>query len=111
MSIQIFLRFPNAQEANAILHPLGFVQSEESPNATTYSGHIDGIRYDVDILGVLREPSGTMLTNAEGEEFPELVNIPGWHINILWWSDDPETIPDLSAYVITPVNPQRTFAD
>jgi hypothetical protein len=38
--------------------------------------------YAIDVVGVLHEPTGATLTDDEGFEYPEMVALDGWHINI-----------------------------
>ena len=38
--------------------------------------------YAIDVVGTLHEPTGTMLTDEEGNEYPEMQAMTGWHINI-----------------------------
>lgn len=50
-------------------------------------------------------PTGNMLTDENGIEYPEMAAIPGYHVNFL---GDLPAIP--SAYIVTPLNPVRIFA-
>jgi len=63
----------------------------------------------VDVVGVIHKPTGVMLTDAEGNEHPEMAPIPGWHVNL---SCLPEDCPsDLRQYIIdAPTTPSRVFA-
>jgi hypothetical protein len=38
--------------------------------------------YAIDVVGVLHEATGVTLTDDEGFEYPEMVALDGWHINI-----------------------------
>lgn len=38
--------------------------------------------YSIDLIGVMHEPTGTMLTDDEGNEYPEMAAIDGWHVNV-----------------------------
>ena len=38
--------------------------------------------YSIDAVGVLQEPTGNALTDDNGMEYPEIVALDGWHINI-----------------------------
>ena len=38
--------------------------------------------YAIDIVGVISKPTGNILTDADGNEYPEQAPIDGWHINI-----------------------------
>ena len=43
--------------------------------------------YAIDVVGIIQEPTGVMLTDAEGNEYPEQAPIDGWHINIRLLND------------------------
>ena len=43
--------------------------------------------YAIDVVGVLYRPTGNMLTDADGNEYPEQAPIDGWHINIRLLND------------------------
>lgn len=38
--------------------------------------------YLTDVIGIIQQPTGTMLTDDEGFEYPEMAPIPGWHVNM-----------------------------
>ena len=38
--------------------------------------------YSIDVIGVMRKPTGNMLTDDEGNEYPEQAPIDGWHVNV-----------------------------
>ena len=59
-----------------------------------------------DLIGTIYKPSGVMLTDAEGNEYPEMVAVDGYHVNTV-----PESMDDvLQAYLVTPATPSRVFA-
>jgi len=61
----------------------------------------------VDVVGVIYRPTGKILTDAEGMQYPELTPIDGWHVN-LSANDVPE---GLKAFEIAaPATPSRIFA-
>ena len=67
--------------------------------------------HSFDIVGLIHEPTGNMLTDAEGIEYPEMAPIPGWHINLRirgdYMRDEAETID--AADGVSPVTPHRTW--
>ena len=67
--------------------------------------------HSFDIVGLIHEPTGTMLTDAEGMEYPEMAPIPGWHVNLRIRGDymrsDAEAIDAVSG--VSPVTPHRTW--
>lgn len=67
--------------------------------------------YAIDVVGVIQKPTGVMLTNADGNEYPEMATIPGWHLNIRLLNDtlraDVEAL-DVT-YGVTPKTPERVW--
>ena len=67
--------------------------------------------YAIDLVGVIYEPTGNMLTDAEGNEYPETAPVDGWHVNVRLVGDarreDVEAI-DVT-YGVTPNSPSRVF--
>ena len=63
-----------------------------------------------DLIGTIYKPSGVMLTDEEGNEYPEMVALaddsgnPYYHVNVL------EVTDDLLPYVVTPTSQVRVFA-
>lgn len=53
-----------------------------------------------DIIGTIYKPSGNMLTDSDGTEYPEQVAIEGFHVNFI------KEVPELAAFK---VNPQPTI--
>ena len=68
--------------------------------------------YAIDVVGVIQKPTGNMLTDAEGNEYPEMAPVPGWHINIRLMGDAVrDTVEALDAtYGVTPATPERVWA-
>jgi len=67
--------------------------------------------YAIDVVGVLQEPTGTMLTDDEGNEYPETAPVDGWHVNIRLVGDAMrETVEALdTSHGITPNSPSRVW--
>jgi len=67
--------------------------------------------YAIDVVGLIHEPTGTMLTDDEGNEYPEVAPVDGWHVNIRLVGDAMrETVEALDAtHGVTPVTPQRVW--
>ena len=68
--------------------------------------------YAIDVVGTISKPTGNMLTDAEGNEYPEMAPVPGWHINIRLMGDAVrDTVEALDAtYGVTPATPERVWA-
>lgn len=91
-----FLKFNTEAEAIA-----AFAQwaTEDAPTPT-YIGTVA-----VDPVGVIHKPTGDTLTDSDGNSYPAMVPIPGWHVNL---SGD---VPELAAFEIAPpATPSRVFA-
>ena len=67
--------------------------------------------HSFDIVGLIHEPTGNMLTDADGMEYPEMAPIPGWHVNLRirgdYMRDEAEAIDAVSG--VEPVTPHRTW--
>lgn len=59
-----------------------------------------------DIIPYIYKPTGTMLTDDEGMEYPAMERLPGFHVNF------PEDVPELAEYLVDPqpVTPYRVYA-
>lgn len=68
--------------------------------------------YAMDIVGVIYKPTGVMLTDAEGNEYPEMAPLDGWHINIRLIGDKMrEAVEAVDAvYGVVPETPARVWA-
>lgn len=92
-----FLKFNTEAEAVA-----AFAQwaTEDAP-IPVYIGTVA-----VDVVGVIHRPTGSALQDADGNSYPEMAPIPGWHVNLC--GECPE---GLAEFVIdTPNTPSRVFA-
>ena len=67
--------------------------------------------YAIDVVGVLQKPTGVMLTDDEGFEYPEMAALDGWHVNIrLSSSVCRGAVEALDiAHGVTPVAPKRVW--
>jgi len=80
--------------------------------------------YAFDIVGTIHEPTGNTLTDDEGNEYPEMAAVDGWHVNLRIRGgipnkdpEDPEAVNTLrddvealdAAYGITPNSPSRVW--
>lgn len=66
--------------------------------------------YAIDVVGVLQEPTGNTLT-SDGMEYPEMVAMAGWHVNIRLTGDvlrdETEALDVLHG--VTPSAPKRVW--
>ena len=67
--------------------------------------------YAIDLVGVIYEPTGNVLTDAEDNEYPETAPVPGWHVNVRLMGDarraDVEAID--ATYGVIPNSPSRVW--
>jgi len=91
-----FLKFSTETEAIA-----AFAQwATEGAAFPSYIGTVA-----VDPVGVIHKPTGAMLQDAEGNEFPEMAPVQGCHVNLS------DSVPELAAFEIeAPATPARVFA-
>ena len=68
--------------------------------------------YAIDIVGVIYSPTGVMLTDEEGNEYPETAPLDGWHLNIRLLNDTMrEAVEAIDAtHGLTPNSPSRVWA-
>lgn len=67
--------------------------------------------YAIDVVGTLYEATGVTLTNDDGMEYPEMVALTGWHVNIRLLNDvvrDDVKALDVS-HGVTPDAPKRVW--
>lgn len=65
--------------------------------------------YALDVVGVIHRPTGVILTDADGNEYPEQAPLDGWHINIRLVTDAMrevvEALDVTHGVVPTPITP------
>ena len=59
-------------------------------------------------IGTIYEPTGVMLTDSEGNEYPVMVAIDGYHVNALNLSED--DVVKLTPYMVEVTSPSVVFA-
>ena len=68
--------------------------------------------YAIDVVGIIHKPTGVMLTDADGNEYPEVAALDGWHINLRLVGEAKRADAEaLVAYTVdpTPVTPSRVW--
>jgi hypothetical protein len=68
--------------------------------------------YAIDIVGVIYRPTGNMLVDDEGNEYPETAPLDGWHVNIRLIGEKMRDIVEAidAQYGVTPETPARVWA-
>jgi len=102
---QYCLKFTDEQQAKEEL--IDYVSTnkwlDELPLGSWITGSKD---YALDVVGTIYKPTGETLIDAEGNEYPEMAPIDGFHVNLAV-----EVLPaELAAYVVIPETPSRVFA-
>lgn len=64
------------------------------------------INASVDVIGTIHKPTGKMLKDEDGNEYPAFAAIDGYHVNVRAG----EEIPVLDTYKIEPKTPLRVWA-
>jgi len=68
--------------------------------------------YAIDVVGTIHKPTGVMLTDAEGNEYPKMAALDGWHINLRLVGEAKRADAEaLSDYVVNPepMTPSRVW--
>lgn len=67
--------------------------------------------YSIDVVGTMHKPTGNTLTDDEGNEYPEMAPIPGWHINIRLAGDAVRQLVETldTQYGVEPNTPSRVW--
>lgn len=62
----------------------------------------------IDYVGVVDRPTGRLLLDSEGEEYPEMAPVEGYHVNLRAALTEEQKA--LLPIIPEPDNPQRIFA-
>lgn len=106
----VFLRFPDEASAQAMLASFGAAPPEGQGFSSFGTGAYQGHRYDyvvVNLAGAIFKPTGQTIETEYGSE-PELVQVPGYHVN-LRWEGPPEAVPDFGPIRVYPLTPECVF--
>ena len=102
IKIDFYLKLTNEAAMTTILSDFYDEEGELVTNTPDYA---------IDVVGILHEPTGNTLTDDEGMEYPEMVALDGWHVNIRLLNDvvrDAVEALDVS-YGVTPDAPKRVW--
>lgn len=97
------------QDYTTIVDPETFEESTQLEGEPYFVANTSD--YSIDVVGVLHEPTGNVLTYDNGLEYPEMVALDGWHVNIRLTGDvlrDETEALDVSHGVIPSV-PKRVW--
>lgn len=92
----IYLKFQDETTAKTVLAEYVSAEGDWITDSHTHS---------LDPVGFIYRPTGNVLTDESGAEYPEMTAIQGYHINFLG-----DLLAVASAYVVNAANPVRIFA-
>ncbi len=85
-------------------------ETVETPDGDAYLV-MHSHNHSFDIVGLIHEATGNMLTDDEGMEYPEMAPIDGWHVNLRirgdYMRDEAEVLD--TEYGVEPTTPHRTW--
>lgn len=95
-----YLKFANKAEAVAVIaanEPELFWLDNDIP-------HIRGSHdFAIDLVGDVYHATGLMLQDSEGNDYPEMILVDGYHVNLnLVKSELPEYLKTFTVFPITP---------
>jgi len=78
--LDIHLKFPDEATATSLMLEAGLLQqvTDEDGNVA----NVQGEGQMIDIIGPIYKPTGVMLTDEGGFEYPEMADVGGWHVNM-----------------------------
>lgn len=104
----LYLKFNSKKEAYKKL--ASFRATTEDPDGTVMEYWKDPENYTFDEVGTIYKPTGNMLTDEDGNKYPEMHSSEGWHLNVLCRNgcDAIKSLVDESN-IVTPETPARKF--
>lgn len=87
-----------------VLLPLFGVDTDDGGRVLGQASH----EWALDNIGILNNPTGAMLVDENGNQFPEMTPVEGWHVNIRWLNGDCPA--ELEQYRVSPVHPKQVWA-
>ena len=122
--IDYYLKFKNQEEAETVLTDLAILVEVEQEDTSTVL--VPTGLASVDIVGVIYKPTGVMLSDEDGNEYPEFSALAGYHVNLRFLDlpvtqvvdseageieEIPSPIPALlESYSVEPATPSRIWA-
>jgi hypothetical protein len=122
--IDYYLKFKDQAEAENVLSNLSFLTEIENEDESVVL--VSTGLASIDFVGIIHRPTGNMLEDIDGNEYPELAPLEGYHVNLrlaslpVTQSVDEVTgevtelassIPALLApYIVEPTTPSRVWA-
>ena len=103
------LKFTDESAAKAVLFSkVAIAWDTTNPEAPVETEWEDRANYaNTDVIGTIYKPTGVMLTDSDGMNYPEMAAVDGWHVNVRL--ADGEDGDVLSSYVVVPATPMRVW--
>ena len=121
--IDYYLKFASEEEAREVLFDNDLLLEYTNDEVTYLSANPIA---SIDYVGIIFKPTGKILKDKEGLEYPEMKALDGYHVNVRITSlpnktvidadtgeyvEIPSTIPDaLAPYTVEPTSPSRVWA-
>lgn len=102
--IDYYLKFKDQVEAEDTLTNLDFLTETEIESGSLVL--VPTGLASIDFVATIYKPTGVMLEDTEGNEYPELAPLEGYHVNVRAG----EEIPALDMHKIEPKTPSRIWA-
>ena len=102
--IDYYLKFKDQVEAEDTLTNLGFLTEVEIESGSLVL--VPTGLASIDFVATIYKPTGEMLKDEDGNEYPAFAAIDGYHVNVR----ASEEIPALDTYKIEPKTPSRVWA-
>ena len=121
--IDYYLKFASEEEAKEVLFANDLLLEYTNDEVTYLSASPIA---SIDYVGIIFKPTGKILKDKEGLEYPEMKALDGYHVNLrftyspITYAVDastgdqveiPSVIPDaLAPYIVEPTSPSRVWA-
>jgi hypothetical protein len=78
--LDIHLKFPDQTTATNLFVKTGvWLKYTDEDKKVCYS---DAPNYLTDVIGLIYTPTGKTLVTKDGVEYPKIVDVGGWHVNM-----------------------------
>jgi len=102
----LYLKSASKAAMVTALTSAGFTFSDGQLVTATHMTETTG--YFIHMLGVLKQETGITLTDSEGNEYPEMEDLPGYHANLR--CNDTELIEGVSHLIVDVDSPMCIIA-
>lgn len=105
----LYLKFSSKEDMMTSLEASSLTTISPDSGEEIIGGNPLEIR--INVLGVLQEPTGAILEDEEGNEYPEMAPVDGYHVNVLVHPDHyQEYLYAFEDVVINPTTPKVKYA-